>query len=126
MVVLEHFAPSDFKQLIEWISDEQLLTNWSGSLFNYPLTHESLDWYLEGTNDLKKSDALVYKAIDSKTGTVVGHISLGSISRKNKSARISRVLVGNSCERGRGTCQSMIKALLKIGFEELDLHRISL
>jgi RimJ/RimL family protein N-acetyltransferase len=126
MVVLEHFEPADFKQLIEWISDEQLLTNWSGSLFNYPLTKESLDWYLEGTNDLQKSDALVYKAVDTKTGTTVGHISLGSISRKNRSARISRVLVGNTCERGRGTCQSMITAILKVGFEEVDLHRISL
>ncbi|MDB5192995.1 MAG: hypothetical protein JWQ96_2558 [Segetibacter sp.] len=126
MVLLEQFEPKDYDQLIEWISDEKLLTNWSGSLFSYPLSRESLDWYLKDTNDLQNSDALVYKAVDSKTGTVVGHISLGSISRKNKSARISRVLVGSSCERGKGTCQGMIKALLKIGFEELALHRISL
>jgi RimJ/RimL family protein N-acetyltransferase len=56
----------------------------------------------------------------------VGHVSLGSISRKNRSARISRVLVGDTAQKGRGLCTAMIKALLRIGFEELKLHRISL
>ena len=36
------------------------------------------------------------------------------------------MLVGKSHERGSGIGQQMIKAILKIGFEELGLHRISL
>jgi RimJ/RimL family protein N-acetyltransferase len=126
MIRLEQFTQADFKQLIEWIKDEELLMNWSGSLFSFPLTEESLAWYIEDTNDPLTSDAFVYKAVDNKTNEVVGHISLGGISRKNRSARISRVLVGNSRERGRGVCQGMIKAVLKVGFEQLGLHRIDL
>ncbi|UOQ71827.1 GNAT family N-acetyltransferase [Hymenobacter cellulosilyticus] len=126
MIRLEQFTQADFKQLIEWITDEELLMNWSGSLFSFPLTEASLAWYIEDTNDLHTSDAFVYKAIDDTTNEVVGHISLGGISRKNRSARISRVLVGNSQERGRGICQGMIKAVLEIGFEQLGLHRIDL
>lgn len=126
MVKLEKFDREDFKQLIEWINSEHLITNWAGSLFRYPLTEESLDWYIEETNDFEKSDAFVYKAVDTKTGNTVGHISLGSISEKNRAGRISRVLVGNTSERGKGYCTGMIKAILKIGFEELKLHRISL
>jgi RimJ/RimL family protein N-acetyltransferase len=126
MVKLENFEKEDFKQLINWMNSEHLLTNWAGSLFNYPLTEESLDWYIEDVNDLDRSDAFVYKAVDEKTGEIVGHISLGGISKKNRAARISRVLVGNTAERGKGYCTEMIKAILKLGFEELKLHRISL
>jgi RimJ/RimL family protein N-acetyltransferase len=126
MIRLEYFSKEDFKQLMEWMDSEHLITNWAGSLFKFPLTEESLDWYIEDTNDLHSSDAFVYKAVSTTTGKTVGHISLGSVSEKNRSARISRVLVGNSAERGKGACTGMINAVLKIGFEELKLHRISL
>lgn len=125
MVKLEYFNKEDFKQLIEWMNSKYLITNWAGSLFRYPLTDESLDWYIKDTNNIDKSDAFIYKAIDTETGKTVGHISLGGISEKNRAARISRVLVGNT-ERGKGYCTGMIDVILKIGFEELKLHRISL
>ncbi|HEX8460204.1 MAG TPA: GNAT family protein [Segetibacter sp.] len=126
MIRLEYFSREDFKQLIEWMNSEHLITNWAGSLFRYPLTEESLDWYIEDTNNPENSDAFIYKAIDTKTGETVGHISIGSVSQKNRAARISRVLVGNTAHRGRGYCTGMINGILKIGFEELKLHRISL
>jgi len=125
MIKLEYFGREDFQQLTEWINSEHLMTNWAGSLFRYPLTEDSLDWYIEGTNKIC-SDAFIYKAVNTITAKTVGHISLGGISDKNKSGRISRVLVGNTAERGKGVCTGMIKAILKIGFEELGLHRISL
>jgi len=126
MIKLEYFTEQDFQQLMDWIHSEHLITNWAGSLFSYPLTERALDWYIDETNDLHKSDALVYKAVDTDTGKMVGHVSLGSISRKNHSARISRVLVGDACQRGKGICTQMINAVLKVGFEQLQLHRISL
>ena len=126
MIRLEHFGKDDFQQLIDWIPDEAMLITWSGSLFKFPLTTESLDWYIKDTNDIDKSDAFVYKAVDVETGETVGHISLGNISRKNKSGRITRVLVGHPAQRGKGVCRAMTQAVLKIGFEDLKLHRISL
>jgi RimJ/RimL family protein N-acetyltransferase len=126
MIRLEYFTREDFQQLMDWVHNEHLITNWAGSLFSYPLSHSSLEWYIDETNDLSKSDAFVYKAIDSNTGNIIGHVSLGSVSRKNHSARISRVLVGEQVQRGKGYCTSMINAVLKVGFEQLQLHRISL
>lgn len=126
MIRLEYFKKDDFTQLMEWITEEQVMINWAGSLFRFPLTENSLDWYLENSNNPATSDVLIYKAIDSLTNISVGHISLGSINRSEGSARISRVLVGNTTQRGRGICQGMIKAVLKIGFEEVKLHRIAL
>ena len=126
MIRLESFTPADFQQLIDWINSEELLTKWSGTLFSYPLTFESMKWYINDTNVVNESDAFVYKAVDVETNETVGHISLGGLSWKNRSARISRVLVGKTSEQRRGICQHMTKAVLKIGFEELGLHRIGL
>lgn len=124
MITLQYFGREDFEQLMQWLNTEELLMNWSGSLFSYPLSVEGLEWYIEDVNDLKNSDAFVYKAVD-ETGKTVGHISLGGISRKNRSARISRVLVGPEYQ-GKGYCSQMVSAVLKIGFEDLGLHRIEL
>ena len=126
MIRLEHFEKTDFDQLISWLNSEELLINWAGSLFSFPLTRSSMEWYLRDTNNLQTSDALVYKAVEEETGKVIGHISLGGISRKNRSARISRVLIGDDENKGKGYCKQMIRAIIQIGFEDLNLHRISL
>jgi RimJ/RimL family protein N-acetyltransferase len=123
MIRLEKFTPGDFPQLIEWINNERLLMNWAGSLFSFPLTSRSLEWYIDDTNEKDSSDAFVYKTVDAATGITVGHISLGGISWKNKSARISRVFVK---DKGKGYCIAMVKEAIRIGFEELGLHRIGL
>jgi RimJ/RimL family protein N-acetyltransferase len=126
MIKLEYFTKDDFDLLIRWIYSEQVLQYWTGSMFSFPLTREKLDWYIDGANNKDTSDVFIYKAVDEATGKTVGHISLGSISKKNGSARISRVLVGNTCERGKGYCSAMIAEVLRIGFEEMRLHRIAL
>ncbi|OON67118.1 GNAT family N-acetyltransferase [Hymenobacter sp. CRA2] len=126
MIRLEPFTPADFQELISWIDNEQLLNEWSGSLFSFPLTEDSLHWYIQGANDPKDPEVFIWKAVDSKTGQAVGHISLGSFSNRDQSARITRVLVGSRQQRGRGVCKGMIDAVLQVGFEQLNLHRISL
>ena len=126
MIKLEPFVQSDFQQLIDWVDSEELLIQWCGSLFSFPLTKRSLEWYIRDTNVVGESDAFVYKAVDTETGNAVGHISLGGLSWKNRSSRISRVLVGKSDRHQKGIGQQMTKAVLKIGFGELNLHRISL
>jgi RimJ/RimL family protein N-acetyltransferase len=126
MIILEPFVQSDFQQLINWVDSEELLIQWSGSLFSFPLTIRSLEWYVRDTNVINESDAFVYKAVETETGNVVGHISLGGLSWKNRSSRISRVLVGKDDRHQKGIGQQMTKAALNIGFEELGLHRISL
>lgn len=125
MIQLEPFTAEDFSLLQSWISDETILTNWAGSLFSFPLTTESLQWYISDTNVAGSSDAFVYKAVEITTGEVVGHISLGGISWKNKSARISRVFI-SPLHCNKGYCKQMVKAVLQVGFNQLLLHRIGL
>ena len=125
MIRLESFGQGDFQQLINWIDTEELLVKWSGSLFSFPLTIRSLQWYIRDANIPHKSDAFVYKAVDIETGEVIGHISLGGLSWKNRSCRITRVLIGPASQN-KGYCKQITKAALKIGFEELGMHRIGL
>ena len=125
MIKLERFLQSDYCQLIEWISDEDIMITWCGALFSFPLTADSLDWYLEDTNVVGESDAFVFKVVEDNTKKTVGHISIGGISWKNRSARISRVFLAEG-ERGKGYCAEMIKEALKVSFEELGLHRVGL
>jgi len=126
MIKLEYFTADDFSTLKKWISDEHLLLNWAGSAFRFPLTDDKLDWYIRGANNFSESDTLIYKAVDTETGQTVGHISLTAVNRSNRSARITRVIVGDPDARGKKIGEQIIKAVMRIGFLELNLHRMSL
>ena len=126
MIRLEYFTPDDFPLLIDWINSEELLVNWAGTQFKFPLTDENLHQYLKHSNDFDHSRALNFKVVEAVSGENIGHISLSAIDRENRSARITRVLVGNIVKRGMGLGSEIIKAMLKIGFEDLRLHRMSL
>lgn len=125
MVELKYFERSDFKQLINWIDSPAFLLQWGGPGFGYPLNDTQLEKYIENANN-ENAETMVYKVIDNETGDTIGHISLGKIDRKNKSARVGKVLVGDKNTRGKGIGQQMIKEILKIAFDELQLHRVSL
>ena len=125
MIELHYFERSDFKQLINWVESPEFLLQWSGPGFTYPLDEQQLETYIENANK-ETSDKLVYKVVDKETGAVIGHIALGSIDRKNRSARIGKVLVGEKSVRGKGIGEQMISEVLKIAFDVLHVHRVSL
>lgn len=125
MVELKYFERTDFKKLIDWIDSPQFLLQWGGPAFAYPLTENQLEKYIENANN-DNSDTLVYKVISKETGDVIGHISLGKIDRINKSARVGKVLVGDKNVRGKGIGKLLMKEILKVAFDELNLHRVSL
>ncbi|HDR4537821.1 TPA: GNAT family N-acetyltransferase [Bacillus cereus] len=120
MIKLEIFKKSDFKQLINWINSEEFLIQWSGNAFTFPLDEQQLDKYIESAN------TLAFKVVDEETSDAIGHISLGQIDNINKSARIGKVLVGNTKMRGHSIGKHMMKAVLHIAFDELKLHRVNL
>ncbi|MGR3763022.1 GNAT family N-acetyltransferase [Rossellomorea sp. NS-SX7] len=125
MFKLEYFGRTDFDQLIEWSDSPSFLLQWAGPGFHYPLDHQQLERYIENANH-EQADRLIYKVIDTGTGRTIGHISLGKIDRRNRSARIGKVLVGDRETRGKGIGRKMITDILHIAFDELGLHRVSL
>ncbi|RWZ60656.1 N-acetyltransferase [Halobacillus fulvus] len=125
MIKLRFFQRKDFQQLIKWLETPEFLLQWGGPNFQFPLTESQLENYLAGANK-KGSELFVYSVIEQETRTLIGHISLGKIDRHNKSARIGKVLVGHRNGRGKGTGQTMMKEILQIAFNDLQLHRVSL
>ncbi|SIS45223.1 GNAT family N-acetyltransferase [Salimicrobium flavidum] len=123
MITLKPFTEEDFDTLINWIDSPEFLMQWAGPHFSYPLTYVQLEEYLSGANE-SGSTTLIYTVWEKERR--VGHISLGRIDRENNSARIGKVLLGDSNAKGRGICVSMIREALRIAFEELELHRVSL
>ncbi|WP_060860230.1 GNAT family N-acetyltransferase [Paenibacillus riograndensis] len=122
---LRYMDALDFGHLQRWSLSADFLKQWAGPSFTYPLDHKQLTNYLEGANHPAESDKLIYCAVEGEEQQVVGHISLSAIDRANGSARISRVIV-DPAQQGRGIGQRMIQELLRIGFDGLRLHRLSL
>ena len=120
MIRLEQFDKSDFDRLINWIDSEESMIQFSGPIFNYPITHEQLDKYVKANN------RLVYKAINTETNEIVGHAELNKIDDKNKYARICRILIGDKQNRNKGFGKAIIMELIRIGFHDLQLHRLDL
>ncbi|MCP3027056.1 GNAT family N-acetyltransferase [Halobacillus sp. A5] len=125
MIKLKFFERVDFQQLINWIETPEFLLQWGGPNFRFPLDAAQLESYLKGANE-KNSKVLIYSVVEKETDNIIGHISLGKIDRTNESARVGKVLVGDKNVRGKGIGQQMMTEILKIAFDELGLHRVSL
>jgi RimJ/RimL family protein N-acetyltransferase len=125
MIELQFFEKEDFQQLLSWIDSQEFLVQWAGTSMDFPLDEQQLEHYLSMSNS-DSADNLAYKVILVESGEAIGHISLGTINRKNGTARMCRVLIGDKSLQGKGIGRLMVLALLKIAFEQLNLHKVSL
>lgn len=125
MVELRPFERCDFARLIGWMNTPRFLLQWAGPAITFPLDGAQFERHLpasEGPQPPRK----IFKAVDGGTGAVVGHIEPGQIDLHNRSATVSRVLVGESAAPGKRLGAQMVRRVLDVGFGELGLHRISL
>ncbi|WP_411342618.1 GNAT family N-acetyltransferase [Paenibacillus sp. WLX1005] len=125
---LHYFGERDFDTMLSWTAqqDQQMLMQWAGPMWNYPLQRADLETYIQDANHPLHSDGLIYAVVNRQSEQTIGHMSLTRIDHKNKSARLSRVLVGDPHARGKGYGRQMVLEGLRIGFEALNLHRITL
>ena len=120
MIRLEKFTEEDFDRLINWIKNEDDLILFAGPTFSFPLTKEQLSAYIN--SDVRK----VYRVIDTESGEVVGHCELNDINTVTRSARICRMIVGDTSKRNKGYGRKMIQELKKIAFSDLSLNNLTL
>ncbi len=120
MVRLEKFSDSDFEQLITWVDSEELMLQFAGPVFKFPVTNAQLEEYI------KPSSRMVFKVVSDLNNQTIGHCEIGNINKENQSASLCRLLIGDKSMRGKGIGQSMISQLLKICFTQLNLHRVEL
>jgi RimJ/RimL family protein N-acetyltransferase len=122
---LEPFTEVDIHRLIAWVPTAKFLMQFAGSGFRFPLDREQLLEHLAEAGR-PNPDRMIFKAIDRETGEVVGHGEFLAIDRENRSAVVSRILVGPEGMRGKGIGTQIVERLLEIAFRVLKLHRVQL
>ncbi len=129
MIRLQLIEKEDLKNIVAWNKDTspEFLMQWAGPYMQYPLTINQMEQYMENSNvNGENTDTYFYKMVDTETGKMVGSIELGKIDRINNSARIGKVLIGTEETRGKGFGRQAITQIVRVGFEDLKLHRITL
>lgn len=68
----------------------------------------------------------MFKVIEQASPKTIGHIELMAIDPQKKTAVLGRILIGLPELRGQGLGVQIIQSVLKFGFIDLDLLKISL
>ena len=126
-ITLREFTRDDIPRLVDWVNSggEDFFVRWAGTAFDYPLTEPQLEAHMaeaEGAEATRR----IFTAVDPATGEVVGYAEFSRIDRKNRSASISRLLVGEPSARGKGVGKQIVSRLLDVAFGEMSLHRVDL
>jgi RimJ/RimL family protein N-acetyltransferase len=126
-ITLREFTRDDVPRLIGWVNSggADFFVRWAGTAFEYPLTEAQLETHLAEAES-PEATRRVFAAVDSATGEVVGHAELSRVDRKNRSASISRLLVGEPSARGKGVGRQIVSNILDVAFGEMSLHRVDL
>ncbi|WP_204035554.1 GNAT family N-acetyltransferase, partial [Micromonospora qiuiae] len=120
---LRPFQPSDLADLHAYFADP--------ALHRYLYTEASAD--LDGTREVlvrrqertvlrDQGDAIQLAAVERRTGRLVGDVLLAWVSPEHRQGEIG-YLLHPEC-RGHGYATEAAAAMLALGFEQFDLHRI--
>ncbi|WP_353128921.1 GNAT family N-acetyltransferase [Parapedobacter pyrenivorans] len=116
-IKLQPFTVDDFDRLIGWIKDEELLIQFAGSIFSFPLTRDQLNQYLSD------ADRSIFKVVNEHE-EVIGHCE--AYDTKNGEVRLCRVLIGEEKFRGKGLGEIIIKTLANYAFTAMNASMVSL
>jgi RimJ/RimL family protein N-acetyltransferase len=117
MIELDNFLEEDFDRFISWIESEEDLVQFAGSIFNFPLTHEQLLFYINSS--VRK----VFKVRLKSTVEVIGHCELNF---QNSIPRLSRILIGNKELRNKGIGAEIVRKMLDILFSTTSFEKADL
>ncbi len=134
---LRPFTDADIPLLTGWMGTATAVETmtWAGSCFKAPLDEVQLKSFLKKLEDAGTARFYVIEtalegSIEEESGQPlripVGIISLGRIDRVNNSARVGFVLIGEKAFRGKGLGGLAVAEVLRIGFDEEQLHKITL
>ncbi|HSZ25881.1 MAG TPA: GNAT family protein, partial [Cytophagaceae bacterium] len=118
--LLEKLESNDFDKLISWIDSEEILIQFAGSAFSYPLATMQLIEYL------KNSNSIIYKVKIKDTKETIGTCEIKKINHSHANAFLSKILIGEIKNRNLGYGHEVVDKLLDICFNELNMHRVEL
>ncbi|HUR10224.1 MAG TPA: GNAT family protein [Flavitalea sp.] len=117
MIRLESFTEADYNLLISWVDNEEMLMQFAGPGFSYPLTHEQLK---ESQNNPKR---IPFKVVDAGSDVTIGH---AEIYIGDTTAYLGKILIGPVSQRGKGICQEIVRQLLELVFNNYHQVQVEL
>ena len=116
-VILRLFEKKDIEAKVDWINNPD-----NNRFLHYELparVDKTQKWFDEKDNDKRIDCTIIYD------GVAVGVIGLLAIDRVNSKAEYY-ITVGETSFKKKGIATKATKAIVKYGFNELDLHKIYL
>ncbi|QQT24784.1 GNAT family N-acetyltransferase [Sphingobacterium spiritivorum] len=118
MIRLVPFRQSNFEQLIQMVPSEELLVQFAGTIFSFPLTVPQLEFYLGDP------DRLAFAVYTLSENRYIGHAEL--YKSEQLQYKICRILIGTSEDRGKGYGSALIHTLCSYAFCDLQAEDIEL
>lgn len=118
MIRLEPFTEKDFAQLIYWSGSEELLMQYAGPSFSFPLTESQLAATL---SDHKRK---AYTIVLPEKGETIGHAEI--YFPNTTRAHFCRVLIADKTQRGKGLGLATMRRLLETAFAIEGIEEASL
>ena len=104
MLTLRKYMPSDFHFLSSWITDADLLFQFAGPDWSFPLTEEQLKSYQQ-----KFPYKQFYAGLQNEIPFAFGEV----IWNETVSPRLGRLLIGGLINRGKGLGQLFVQLLIE-------------
>jgi len=117
-IKLEPIGDVDFEILISWIGNEEILMQFAGPAFSFPLT---LDQLQKNSAEINRH---CYKVVDECANRMIGYAEI--YLSATGTARLCRIIIGDKNQRGYGIGQKLVKHLLNTAFNELNVSKVDL
>lgn len=117
MIALRKFSYAGIDQLISWVTSPELLKQFAGPDFTFPLTQKQIK------NLMRHPDRILYTVVELPGEKAIGH---AEIYLAQENTFLCRIIIGDEQMRGKGIGLQIVKKLLAIAFNEMNRPRVEL
>ena len=120
-VTLRAFEPADVEHLYRFRNDWQVIQYLGG--FSSGYSRKNLQEWIKAHRN--RDDEVLWAISEKKTGRCIGHVGLYKIDPRVRKAEFA-IVIGDQKWWGKGVGCSATIAMIDWGFDQLNLHKISL
>ena len=121
-VILRPIERDDLPRYVRWFGDPEVRRH---LLVYLPFSLAQEERWYEGMIDRLERGNDVLLAIETIEGVHIGNVGLHDIDWKSRSAELG-IIIGEKDYWGQGYGTDAIRTLLRLSFEEMNLHRVYL
>ncbi|MEP7277886.1 MAG: GNAT family protein [Bacteroidota bacterium] len=118
MIALQPFNKTGYARLISWVTSAEMLMQFAGPDLPFPLSQEQLDRSVADTNRIA---CTAWYIPDQQP---IGHAEI--YLPEAGTARLCRILIGDTAYRGQGLGLSLVLALLDLAFSRPGMEIVTL